>query len=80
MKKLIALVLLVIMVAGCTFNTEHGSCIGIQEQENPKYRYQVPAWNVVAAVIFVETLFVPLVVLLSDFKCPMEKVDDGKKN
>lgn len=74
MKKLTAIVLVCMMfLAGCTTSTQYGECIGIQEDEVPTLKYKVSGLNIVLAVIFSETFFVPLVVLLADFKCPVEK-------
>ena len=73
MKKILALVGL-LALAGCEGSTQYGSCIGVGSTEQPKLRYDYSARNIVLAVIFSETLFVPLVVVLCDAQCPVGKL------
>ncbi len=71
MKSLIAAFAVVTML-GCTSSTEHGDCIGVAEDEDPTLKYEVDTGNIVLAVIFSEMIFPPLIVLLSETKCPVD--------
>lgn len=72
MKKFISTVLIVSLLSltACTNSTEYGECIGINDQENPALHYKYSAWNIALAIIFSETIFVPLIVIFDDLKCP----------
>jgi hypothetical protein len=72
MKKILFAIMLALMPA-CQSATEHGECVGIIEEEDPSLKYEASVRNIVLAVIFIETIFVPLVVLLGEVKCPVEK-------
>jgi len=67
------LLLLALMLGACTSSTRYGECIGVTDDPDPTLVYHVPANNVVVAVIFSETIVVPLVVLFSEVKCPIGK-------
>ena len=75
MKKILALVLVVALMSGCTSETQFGHCIGAFDDKEPNLKYKVEPINVVMGIVFVETIFVPAVVLLSETHCPY-----GKKN
>lgn len=83
MKRLLRLAAAVLLVAAlataCTSRTKYGECLGLQEDElkDPKLNYRVSVLNVVLAVIFVETLVVPLVVALSETTCPVGPKFEG---
>jgi hypothetical protein len=79
MKKLfavVALTLLLVLVAGCEdsriVNNKSEPCVGINESDrNPKLEYRASTQNVVLAVIFSETIIVPIVVVLNETFCPI---------
>lgn len=72
MKKLVCALLVVAMLAltGCTSRTAFGPCIGAFEDESPNLHYKVSVWNTILAIIFFETIVVPIVVIASEAKCP----------
>lgn len=65
------LLFLALFLAGCTSKTDYGPCIGVMDDKNPLLRYKVSTWNVVLAVVFSETLFVPILVLVNQTSCPV---------
>lgn len=69
--KLAALVLAAVFAAGCTSETEFGRCIGVNEERDPHLTYKVDTGNVVVGIIFVETIFVPVIVALDELYCPV---------
>lgn len=68
MKKLL---LLSLLLAGCTTQTPYGKCIGALDKEDPKLTYAISGWNAFLGVIFSETIIVPAVVILYEIKCPV---------
>ena len=76
MKKLLLIALAAMFLAGCTTRTEYGSCVGIHpDDHDPALRYKLDAWNLAMAVIFVETVVVPIVVIVDETYCPVGKKD-----
>lgn len=73
MKKIAILLAALTMLAGCTSRTEHGECIGLFDDKDPALRYDLSGWNVAMAVIFSETIVVPIVVVLDETHCPVGK-------
>lgn len=71
--KLTAVLLIAALLAGCTSKTEFGDCIGIADDKKPDLQYKVSALNVALAIIFSETIVVPVVVLVSEVSCPIAK-------
>ena len=60
----------------CTSETSLGDCKGVNEVENPNLEYEASAKNIILALVFSETIVVPAVVVLSEYKCPTAaKVD-----
>jgi hypothetical protein len=72
MKYIIVLLLLV----GCTSNTQYGKCIGLNGQEDPKLEYEYSAFNIGVGLVFVETIIVPLVVAFDELKCPVSSLEE----
>ena len=72
MKKLL-LMFALIMTASCTSETKYGECIGAFDDGDPKLVYEVSTNNVIVAAIFVETIIVPIVVVLDKTRCPVRK-------
>lgn len=68
--KSVAAILIAASLSACTSSTEYGDCIGVAEDEDPTLSYSVDTGNIVLAVIFSEMIFPPLIVLLSETKCP----------
>lgn len=70
MRKLI-LVLLALSLSGCASRTEFGECVGINDEPLPNLQYRYSTRNIVLGTIFIETLFVPLIVVFNEIKCPV---------
>ena len=75
MKKLIAILIASVMLAGCTTHTEFGACVGIGEKQNPKLDYKVSATNLVIGIVFIEMIAPPVIVAVDEFYCPVGKND-----
>lgn len=69
MKSLV-LLMLFSMVA-CTSKTPQGACIGAFDDAKPNLEYKVSKRNVILGLLFVETIIVPAVVVLTETKCPV---------
>lgn len=69
MKRLTPL-LLALLLSACTFREHGNACIGATDKEKPGVHYSVSAWNVFLAIIFSETLIIPVHVILFEVKCP----------
>lgn len=70
MKKLAALLCVVTMSGACTCSTSVGECIGVQTNKDPRLIYEASVWNIILAVIFSETIIVPLAVAFDSAYCP----------
>lgn len=70
MKKIIALLAATALLSGCTSKNEYGECIGAFDDKKPGVEYKLSVWNTVLAVIFVETVVVPVVVVANQARCP----------
>jgi hypothetical protein len=68
MKLLLILCLLFSMA--CTESTPYGECIGAFDTEDPALNYRISTLNTVLAIIFFETIIVPIVVVAYEVKCP----------
>ena len=68
-------VLLAFALAACTSRTEHGECIGAFDDPDPRLVYRTSARNVAMAVIFVETVVVPIIVVATETRCPTARKD-----
>lgn len=73
MKKIIAVSMLIALLSGCTSHTEYGECIGVMDDKKPDLEYKLSVWNTVLAVVFAETIIVPVVTVASDISCPVGK-------
>jgi hypothetical protein len=67
------LVLAALFSVSCASSTEYGECVGVQEDDrkDPALDYRLSGRNVALAVVFSETLVVPLVVVLAETLCPV---------
>jgi uncharacterized lipoprotein len=70
MKKIALALLALALLAGCTSKTEYGQCIGAFDDKRPELHYKLSGWNVAMAVIFSETIVVPIVVVADETLCP----------
>lgn len=73
MKKTITMLALALGLGACTSETSLGPCIGAFDDGDPKFVYETSTKNVVLAVLFSETIVVPLVVIAKETKCPVSK-------
>jgi hypothetical protein len=71
MKKILLAATMIAMLSGCTSSTQYGSCIGIADDKNPNLEYKLSAWNTFLAIVFSETIVVPIVVLANETSCPV---------
>jgi hypothetical protein len=70
MKQIALVLALVALLAGCTSKTEYGQCIGAFDDKRPELHYKASAKNIVMAIIFSETIIVPVVVAVDETMCP----------
>ena len=73
MKKIILCAVVAILAAGCTSKTEYGECIGVLQDKKPDLEYKLSVWNTFLAVVFSETVIVPIVVVANEHSCPVGK-------
>lgn len=64
-------VLIVSFLAGCATQTEYGSCVGINGDQDPKLKYEYSAWNIAMGVLFIELIIPPIFVVMDELKCPV---------
>ncbi len=73
MKNLIVSLLMLSLVSfGCVQNTSYGECEGLatEDAKKPNLVYRLDAWNIIMAIIFSETLVIPVYVVGWDLWCP----------
>ena len=73
MKKAIAIIIIAILFTGCTSKTEFGECIGVLQDKKPELEYKLSVWNTILAVVFSETIIVPVLVVANEHSCPVGK-------
>jgi hypothetical protein len=73
MKKILIVALAAMFLAGCTSRTEYGPCVGLGEDQNPALHYKVSVWNAFLGIVFVETVIVPIFVVVDETFCPVGK-------
>lgn len=74
MKSLL-IVLIVVLLAGCTSRTEFGECVGLADERVSGLTYKVSAWNVFMAVIGFELIAPPIFVAVDETFCPIGRKD-----
>ena len=70
MKKLFIVAMMALALTGCTSATQYGQCIGAFEDKNPELTYKPSVWNVFLAILFSETIIVPVIVVIDETLCP----------
>lgn len=70
-KKLIAVAVLGALLTGCASKNEYGDCIGAFDDGEPGMKYKLSIRNTVLAVMFSETIFVPVIVIANETRCPV---------
>lgn len=68
-----AIIFAALLLSGCTTETDLGPRIGAFDERDPTLIYKVSVLNVALAVIFVETIIVPVVVVVDETVCPVAK-------
>jgi len=72
-KKLFIGLLLLSTLASCSKSTKYGECVGWaneKEIKDSKLTYEFSKWNIFLAVIFSETILVPVNVVGYNLECP----------
>lgn len=64
-------ILIFLGFAGCATETQYGKCIGITDDRDESLIYKISKKNLVLGIVFIETIFVPAVVVLDEFQCPV---------
>lgn len=67
-KILIAMTLL---LSGCEDKTDFGRCVGLLDERDPALKWKVSTANALAGAILIETVMVPVYVLLERTYCPV---------
>jgi hypothetical protein len=65
------LALLLASASGCTTSSVGRPCVGVLDQKEFGVRYELSVWNAILAVIFSETVIVPIYVVAKDLECPI---------
>lgn len=74
MKRAIAAILAVVILAGCTQATDFGPCVGLFDDKDPKLAYKMNGWNVFVAVIGASFFFIPTIFVIKDETfCPVAR-------
>jgi hypothetical protein len=61
----------VLSADGCRSSTEYGKCVGVSDERDPALTYEVSPRNVILGVVFFGTIFAPLLVVLTEWTCPV---------
>jgi hypothetical protein len=72
LSKIITLLALAFTMSGCVSHTSGGECIGALDDKVPGVQYKISGRNVLIALLFSETIVIPVVVVLTDLQCPVE--------
>ena len=68
----ILLIALTLSATGCESSTEWGACIPVdRSHERTDRDYRISVRNAILGVVFVETIFAPIIVLASETYCPV---------
>ena len=78
MKYLILVLLL--LTSSCSSRTEFGKCVGLNQEKDQTLIYDLSTKNLVISVLFIETLFVPIVYALKQVYCPVGRKVINKEN
>lgn len=74
MKRILAVALICAALVGCNQRNNKGPCVGLMDKETKtaNVEYDLSFWNIFLAVIFSETIVVPVVVVGYMLECPVE--------
>jgi hypothetical protein len=70
MRKLFTVLVIGLLLSGCTSSTRYGSCIGVFDDRDPKLTYSTSGWNVGIAILFFGLIIPPAVVIANETLCP----------
>lgn len=70
MKRLALIATL--LLAGCEGSRRGVPCVGFTEKEKPGVEYEISTRNAILGVVFFETVWVPVVVVFKEAKCPVQ--------
>lgn len=73
-RQRIGCLLLALFASACDSETPLGSCIGVNGVPRSDRRYEYSTKNVILGIVFIETVIVPVVVVLNKMKCPVAVV------
>jgi hypothetical protein len=63
----------------CTQSTRYGQCIGLMDEAEPNLEYEVSWWNGFVAIIFAETIIIPVYTVAKDIQCPVREISGDFK-
>ena len=70
-RAVLAALVLVLALAGCTTENEFGKCVGVGEDKDPRLIYKVSGWNVFLGIVGFELIYPPISVLVDSTFCPV---------
>jgi hypothetical protein len=70
MKNILAVTIIALYLSACTRSTSFGECIGIDDEPVPSLKYRYSLWNAGIALVFSETIIVPIYTLAKQIQCP----------
>lgn len=71
MKVLFICLTILLSLSSCITRTSIGPCIGIADQPDPHFIYKPSTWNIILGIVFIETIFVPVLVIFDEISCPV---------
>ncbi len=73
MKRML-LTLAFLILSGCTYETEHGRCVGAFDEKDPALTYRLSVGNVFWGIVGFELLYPPIKVVADATFCPVARV------
>lgn len=62
-----------VLLTGCQKRTPYGECVGAFDDRQPHLEYKLSTRNTVLGIIFIETVFVPVIVVANETVCPVAR-------
>lgn len=72
MKHILIALILALTVQACKTESDAGPCVGLADEKDDGFVYELSYRNVFLAALFAETLIVPAVVIAKYLECPKE--------
>lgn len=79
MKKIIMALCMALTLTACTYENEHGKCVGVADDKRPDLNYRLEVMNVFWAVVGIEIIYPPIKVLADATFCPTGKKSPAGK-